>query len=188
MSQIRWHLAQPTEMALTELDWDWNWSHPVPSSGSQQYNLNQAAKKGDLTLFFAVLACHKWDWAGLQQAMLRNTCFAAGLQVAAFQRKQQPVPPPQSSGHKNTRGVMWSMAERNLSVQPDCLSADNSLLQQSYSIPEEILLCLWAMREDIGQMVLLACTAAWLWSMLTALCLYAWTDRGALQQQRKEKI
>lgn len=190
-SQIRWHSAQLTEMALTEPDWDWNWSHPAPSSGSQQCNSNQAAKKRDLALFFAVLACHNWDWAGLQQTMLKK-CFASGFQVTAFQKKQQPVLPPQRSGHKDARGVLWSMAERNFSVQPDCLSADTS--QLSYSIPEEALLCLWGLREDAGPMVMLAqgglCTAAWLWSMglLTALCLDAWADRGALQQHRKEKI
>lgn len=48
------------------------------------------------------------------------------------------------------------MAERNLSVQPDSLSADTSLLQLSYATPEEALLCLWGMREDAGQMVMLA--------------------------------
>lgn len=71
-SQIRWYLTQLTEMALTEPDWDWHWSHPAPSSGSQQCNCNQAAKKRNLASFFAVLACHNWDSAGLQQTMLKN--------------------------------------------------------------------------------------------------------------------
>lgn len=48
------------------------------------------------------------------------------------------------------------MAERNLSVQPDCRSDDTSLLQLSYSIPEEALLCPWGVKDDAGQMVLLA--------------------------------
>lgn len=177
---------------ITEVDWDWNWSHPAPSSGSQQYNCNQAAKKRDLTLFFAVLACPKWDWAGLQQTILKKyvlCCWIPGNSI------------PKETTACSSSPALWAEGFQRCCVKygrkkPFCRTRLSQCwhppASATYSIPEEALLCLWGMREDAGQMGMLAqgglCTAAWLWPMLAALCLYAWADRGALQQHRKEKI
>lgn len=76
-------------MALTELERDWNWSHPAPSSGSQQYNCNQAAKKGRPDI---ILCSAGMPQVGLSRATAghaKTACFAAGFQVTAFQRKQE---------------------------------------------------------------------------------------------------